>query len=116
MVFALAGDSTMTSCMCPVFPIFMRTRTRLTMNCPRRQERGGYANWWQKNKGAALYSRHLASGMPCKTTSQLHFHKHGPNHRKRQAGLANEFSNRTWRYDEIGRASCREKERRYVEN
>src|SRR3546814_3495653 len=51
MVFALAGDSTMTICMCPVFPIFTRTRTMLTMNCPRRQERGGYANWWQKNKG-----------------------------------------------------------------
>src|SRR3546814_2012992 len=39
----------------------------------------------------------LASGMPFKTTSQLQFQKHGLNHRRRQAGLANEFVNRRWR-------------------
>src|SRR3546814_6200865 len=35
--------------------------------------------------------------MPFKTTSQLQFQKHGLNHRRRQAGLANEFVNRRWR-------------------
>src|SRR3546814_3418997 len=35
--------------------------------------------------------------MPFKTASQLQFQKHGLNHRRRQAGLANEFVNRRWR-------------------